>query len=156
MTDEAVKAQDIQDAAEPALLDDSQRAVIFYDGHCGLCHRSVRYAIRHDHQGLILIAPLHGETFEKLISPDKTADLPDSVVLRLPDGSLHTHTDAVICTLELLGGNQQRIAQILRFIPRVLRDFGYNLVARLRHWLFAAPEQACPMLPDHLRQRFRS
>lgn len=144
------------DAIEPADLDDSLRPVLFYDGHCGLCHNSVKYALKHDKNGHLLIAPLRGELFEKLISAEDQARLPDSVVLREPDGTLLTHTTAVVGVLRHLGGRQKLYAGILKFFPRVLRDFGYNLVARLRHRLFSTPEQACPMMPDHLRQRFRS
>jgi hypothetical protein len=36
----------------------------------------------------------------------------------------------------------------------VLGDAAYDLVARLRHRLFALPPDACPVTPPHLRARF--
>jgi len=42
----------------------------------------------------------------------------------------------------------------VRLVPRPLRDVVYRCVARVRRRIFAAPKDACPLLPKHLRERF--
>ena len=51
----------------------------FYDGHCGLCHRIVRFVIQHDREQVFRFAPLQGETASKQLP----RDLPDSVVVEM-------------------------------------------------------------------------
>ena len=48
-----------------------QREIIFYDGHCGLCHAAVRFVVaRDDREEGFVFAPLGGETFrETLLLP---------------------------------------------------------------------------------------
>ena len=61
----------------------AQPELLFYDGHCGLCHRSVQFLLRHDPGGRAFrFAPLQGCTFEATIPPAQRAQLPDSMVIR--------------------------------------------------------------------------
>ena len=39
-------------------------------------------------------------------------------------------------------------------IPAALRDRAYDWIAGVRHRLFTAPVEACPIIPKHLRARF--
>lgn len=129
------------------------RSILFYDGHCGLCHRTVRLLLAEERGAEPLgFAALQGETFRRLV-PDP-GGLPDSVVLREPDGTLRVRSGAVIILLERLGGIWRGIGFALRGLPRPLRDALYNLVARLRHRLAAQPGETCPVIPPALRARF--
>jgi predicted DCC family thiol-disulfide oxidoreductase YuxK len=56
--------------------------------------------------------------------------------------------------LARLGGAWGALAVVLRAVPRPVRDAGYDLVARVRHRLFARPPAACPLLPPALAARF--
>lgn len=129
------------------------REVIFYDGHCGLCHAFVRFTAQRDHAARFAFAPLGGETFRAapLASP---ADLSDSVVVRTATGGWLVRSAAVLHVLRSLGGGWRALAALLGVLPRPLLDWGYRVVARLRRKLFAAPVAQCPRVPDSLRSRF--
>jgi predicted DCC family thiol-disulfide oxidoreductase YuxK len=130
-------------------------ATLFYDGDCGLCHRAVRFVLAEDRDGCAFrFAPLASETFEKALPAAERAALPDSLVVRTPDGRILVRTAAVreICTR--LGGLWRALAVASLALPERLLDRGYDGVARIRKRLFARPAEACPIVPAELRQRF--
>lgn len=130
-------------------------SMVFYDGACGLCHHTVRFAIARDRDGSrFRFAALGGETFRRLVPETARAGLPDSIVVLTPDGRLLTRSAAVVHILERIGGTWRLPAELLNLIPRTIRDLGYNGIARIRHRLFARPTDACPVTPPALRTRF--
>lgn len=130
-------------------------ATLFYDGGCGLCHRAVRFVLARDRDGRAFrFAPLHGETFAALVSPAARAALPDSLVLREPDGTLRARSDALRAIGRRLGGPWGVLAALAGLVPASLLDAGYDALARVRHRWFAPPPAACPVLPPALRVRF--
>lgn len=128
---------------------------VFYDGHCGLCHGVVRFLLARDHDGTrFRFAPLQGDTVRQFVPDDVRASLPDSLVAVPPSGEVLTRSAAVIRLLTELGGGWRALAAMLRVVPRTIRDAAYDLVARVRTKLFAAPAEVCPMMPPELRARF--
>lgn len=128
--------------------------IIFYDGHCGLCHAFVRFAIARDRDGRYRFAPLQGETIRRRLAPERIAALPDAVVLLEPDGGILVKSDAALRVLEALGGGWRAASRVARLLPRFLRDAVYDAVAGIRHRLFPPPPEACPVVPQELRDRF--
>jgi len=128
--------------------------ILFYDGTCGLCHGAVLFALKRDKAGRFRFAPLQGETLAELTPEDVRVALPDSLVLREPDGRLFTRSSAVIALLQGLGPFWRMMGALLWIIPRPLRNLGYDLVAKVRHRFFKEPEGACPLVPLELRSRF--
>jgi predicted DCC family thiol-disulfide oxidoreductase YuxK len=129
--------------------------ILFYDGHCGLCHRTVKFVLRHDRTGgAFRFAPLQGETFAALVPPERRAGLPDSIVVRTLDGSLLERSDAFIHILRRLGDGWKALAGILAVMPRPVRDTIYDFVARIRYRVFGRRDELCPIVPADLRARF--
>lgn len=129
--------------------------MVFYDGHCGLCHRSVKFVLPRDPDGTrFVFAPLQGTYIRTKLDDDAIAALPDSIVLLEPDGTLRTRSDAALAILHRLGGGWKLLAGVGRIAPRPLRDWVYDLVASIRHKLFKRPDAACPVVPRELRARF--
>jgi predicted DCC family thiol-disulfide oxidoreductase YuxK len=128
--------------------------LVFYDGDCGLCHRSVRWIAARDREGVFRFAPLGGETFRALVPPAERAALPDSVVVRTPEGALLLRSDGTVRVLRRLGGGWAVLGALLAAVPRALRDAAYDAVARVRGRLFARPARGCPVASPALRARF--
>lgn len=128
---------------------------LFYDGHCGLCHRAVRFVLAEDPSGAAFrFAPLQGETFEQRVPPERRAELPDSIVVETHDGALLVRSAAFIHILRRLGGAWRVLAAILAVVPRPVRDAVYDFVARVRYRIFGRPDDVCPLVPPDLRKRF--
>jgi predicted DCC family thiol-disulfide oxidoreductase YuxK len=128
---------------------------IFYDGHCGLCHRAVRFVLKHDGAGnAFRFAPLQGHTFQLRVPSKQIPGLPDSFVVLTQEGKLLMRSDASVYVMRRLGGGWKILANILGVIPRGLRDAVYDFVARIRYRVFGRQDDLCPIVPSNLRARF--
>lgn len=131
-------------------------ARVYYDGACGLCHRSVRFLLAEDRDAVFRFAPFASQSFEAAVPPDERRELPDSVVLILSDGTRLVRSAAFIEIGRRLGGIWRAAAAVASVLPAGLRDAAYDFVARVRHRLFRRPAEACPLVPPALRERFES
>jgi predicted DCC family thiol-disulfide oxidoreductase YuxK len=133
----------------------SKPEFLFYDGHCALCHRSVRFVLKHDRSGnAFRFAPLQGDTFQARVSADRQAGLPDSIVVLTAQGSLLVRSGAFLHILRRLGGGWKFLAGVFALIPRPVRDFVYDFIARVRFRVFGRRDNLCPIVPPELRARF--
>ena len=129
--------------------------LMFYDGGCGLCHRSVKFVLARDLEGTrFRYAPLQGSTFQAAYDPARRGELPDSVIVRTADGRTLVRSRAALHIAERLGGGWRVLARILGLLPTWLLDGGYDGIARVRGRLFDRPEGSCPMRSPELRGRF--
>jgi len=128
--------------------------MMYYDGRCGLCHRSVKFVLARDDAARFHYAPLESDGFRRAIPARVRAGLPDSVVIVTSAGRVLVRSDGLVHVLGRLGGVWGVLGFVLACIPRPLRDWVYDGVAAVRHRLFARPERACPLMPPELRGRF--
>jgi predicted DCC family thiol-disulfide oxidoreductase YuxK len=128
---------------------------LFYDGHCSLCHWAVEFVVRRDRgQPPVRFAPLAGETFRRLVPPERRHSLPDSVVLLTPGGELLLRSEATRYLMRRAGPFWRLLAALSGVLPRRLRDTLYDFVARRRQRWFGRTEELCPVLPAGLAERF--
>ena|SRR5579859_2435560 len=128
--------------------------IIFYDGHCGFCHRFVRYVALKDHAGLFHFSTRETKVFTERVPAEVRTTLPPSVVVLRNDGKVLLRSDATIHILTRMGGSDAKWAAIMKLFPRVLRDTGYRCIATIRRHIFAEPKDVCPVVPEELRSRF--
>jgi predicted DCC family thiol-disulfide oxidoreductase YuxK len=129
--------------------------MLFYDGHCGLCHRAVRFVLRHDRSGnAFRFAPLQGLTFQARVSVNQRSGLPDSIVVLTKEGLLLVRSNAFLYILRRLGGGWKMFGGVLAVIPRPVRDAVYDFIARIRYRVFGTRQDWCPVVPPDLRARF--
>jgi predicted DCC family thiol-disulfide oxidoreductase YuxK len=129
--------------------------ILFYDGHCALCHGAVKFVLRQDRSGKAFrFAPLQGQTFQSRVSADQCAALPDSVVVLTEEGLLLVRSNAFLHIFRRLGGGWRILAGALRVIPRPVRDLAYDFIARIRYRIFGRRDEVCPIVPADLRARF--
>jgi predicted DCC family thiol-disulfide oxidoreductase YuxK len=76
------------------------------------------------------------------------------VVFQDESGVVFTRSDATLRAISRLGGTW-RLANVLRVIPRPLRDAVYGFVARHRYGWFGVA-QMCVLPPAPVRRRFLS
>jgi predicted DCC family thiol-disulfide oxidoreductase YuxK len=129
-------------------------ATMFYDGTCGLCHRAVRFVLAEDRHGVFTLAPLQSPAFERLVSVEERADLPDTIVVRSRGGRLLVRSRAVLAIGMALGGLWRLAGLLLTAVPPPLADQVYDFVASVRGRFFAPPDAPCPIVPLRLRDRF--
>jgi predicted DCC family thiol-disulfide oxidoreductase YuxK len=136
--------------------------IVLYDGICGLCNRSVQFVLKHDREGIFRFASLQSPLAAGLLERHgrDASDL-DTVYVVLgcdpsngkKGGRLLARSDAVLFIMRRLGGFWGAMAGLLRLIPRVVRDWGYGIVARIRYRVFGKYD-TCPVPSAETRERF--
>ncbi len=131
-----------------------ERATLFYDGTCALCHRLARFVLAEDVVEGITFSPLQSDYFRSALTSEERTGLPDSIVLKSDDGLL-LEGDAAIRILKMLGGLWLALGLLLSVFPRQWRNAAYHFVGDRRYRIFGRTETACPVVPERLRTRFR-
>ena len=127
--------------------------VLFFDGDCGFCTRSVRFVYEYDEKGLIEFAPLQGELAGKYSLKGYSEKGGGSmVILREEDGGIFTKGDALIELGKTLGGVFMVLAWFFSFLPNRIRNRLYDLVAMNRYKLSVA----CQLPDEGLLKRMRN
>lgn len=129
---------------------------LLYDGDCGLCHRAVTFVLEQDaSESAFVFTPLRSERARAALpDPKLHTMLPDSIVVVTERGEVLTKSSAALYIGLRLGGLWRGLATLGRLVPRDLRDLAYDLIAAVRHRVFAKPQDVCPMLPPEMRSRF--
>ena len=131
--------------------------VLFYDGVCGLCNRTVQFVLRHDREKKFRFAPLQSGFAARLLGKNgvDASDLNSFyiVVFREEGEALLKRSEAALFVMEKLPGIWPAVAQGLRLVPRVIRDWGYRVIARNRYRMFGKYE-TCPIPMESDRERF--
>ena len=126
--------------------------IVLFDGVCNLCTGFVQFLIPRDPDGRFHFASLQSDVGESLLEERGLADHDlDSVVL-IEGDDVYVKSSAVIRIASILGG-VYALARPLRFLPRRLRDWGYDVVAANRYRLFGKKEQ-CMMPSGDVQSRF--
>lgn len=133
------------------------RHLVFYDGQCGVCDRAVAFLLRIDHKELFAFAPLGGESAKRLLplaGEGVTVDLDTLILVEnyREDGKrkFYFFGKAVLRICWLLGGAWSLLG-VFSFLPGVLYDWKYRLIARHRNRLFK--DQIC-LAPSQFPNRF--
>lgn len=128
------------------------RPILFFDGACNLCHGTVRFVLAHERDATLRFASLQSEVArETLARHGLDAATTQSTVL-VDDAGAHLRSEAV---WRLARHLQQpwRTGAVLRFLPRVLRDAAYDVVARNREAWFGR-RATCDLPSAGARERF--
>jgi predicted DCC family thiol-disulfide oxidoreductase YuxK len=132
-------------AKEMSTIANQSKPIVFYDGTCGFCNRTVNLLLDTDTDKNLCYAALQGSTAEEVLPKELREDL-DTFVLW--DGeTTHTKSDAaleVICYLP----KKYRWLRVFRFAPRFIRNGVYSLVAKYRYRLFGKSDSCRLPLPD--------
>lgn len=134
--------------------------IVLYDGVCGLCSRLVRFILRRDQPGTFRFASLQSALAARFLARHdlNPGDL-DTVYLvvnpdsQVPPEFLLSRFDAVLFVLKQLGAFWRPVAFLLQLLPKSLREFVYNTVARHRYRIFGRFE-SCPLPRAQDRGRF--
>lgn len=130
-----------------------EKPVLFFDGVCGLCNRSVDFAMSRDPEGRLLYSPLQGETATELLSEQDRENIDTVIFLPADRSRVYRRSAAAVRVLWLLGFPWNVCGWLLWLIPLPLRNVGYRLIAKARYRFFGKHE-TCRMPTPEERSRF--
>lgn len=135
----------------PAASD--REAIVLFDGECNLCQRAVQFILRRDRRRRFRFAALRsGAGRTALAAAGAPADLPDSMVLLEGGGRIHLRSGAALRIARRLSMPWPLFAVLLA-VPRPLRDWAYDVLARRRLRWFGRADRCLVPSPE-LRSRF--
>lgn len=128
--------------------------LVLYDGTCGMCSKLVVWLLAHEADAALVFAPLQGET--AAAARAAYANIPptiDTVVL-VTDGRAFLRSQAALRLCRHLRA-PWRWLYGLRWIPALLLDPAYRLVAAVRYRIWGHAD-ACALVTAAQRARFRA
>ena len=135
-------------------MSSSQTHILLFDGVCNLCNRVVQFVIKRDTKATIKFASLQSDAGQVLL---KKVGLPTdnftSIVLII-NNNHYLKSTAGLRVLKELGG-VWKLLYVFIFLPKPLRDFIYDLIAKNRYQMFGKRD-VCMLPTDDLKQRFLS
>jgi predicted DCC family thiol-disulfide oxidoreductase YuxK len=116
--------------------------IVFFDGDCPFCSRSVLFLIKIDNTQQLRYARLSSQFAERFLGAlYQEAVERDTIVLSYND-QLYFESDALIMALKSVN-RLSVVSGLLALTPRAVRNFFYRKVARNRRRLASS----CPAIP---------
>ncbi len=129
-----------------------QNPVILFDGVCNLCNGSVLFILNRDPSGIFRFAPLQSDTGKNLLSKfDLPNDKFDSIIL-VENNEYYLRSTAALKILQRLGA-LWKIVYVFMLVPRPVRDYIYDIVARNRYKWYGKRAE-CMIPSSDIESRF--
>lgn len=125
--------------------------IILFDGNCNFCSGSVQFILKRDPHKYFRFASLQGDAAKKLLIKHGISEEIDSFVV-IDKDHCYIKSSAALQVCQHLGGFW-RLVSIFRFVPRPLRDYVYDIVAKNRYKWFGE-RSSCLIPTPELRERF--
>ena len=126
--------------------------VVLFDGVCNLCSGSVRFLIEHDSGATLRFAPLQSDVAGDLLDAVGLHDYDFDTIVLVEGEEYYTKSDAALRIARHLG-RPWSLLWAFRYVPRLLRDAVYDIVASSRYAVFGRKEQCMVPTPE-VRDRF--
>ncbi len=126
--------------------------IVFFDGVCNFCNYWVSFAIKRDRKKKLKFTTLQGKTTKELFEQYKINITSLNSVILIDKGKVYTQSSAAIRICKYLNGGW-KLFYGLMIIPKFIRDFFYNIIARNRYKWYGKRDECMVPTPE-LRERF--
>jgi len=111
------------------------RIILFYDGECGVCSRTVRFILKNEHSNDMFFSSLQGEFAIYFLAEHGIESISANTLYLFENGKLYNKSKAALKLIDYLK-RPFGILKILYIFPRFLRDFVYDRIAANRKVFF--------------------
>ena len=125
---------------------------MLFDGVCKLCTGAVAFLLRHEQDQVLRFAPLQSPAGMRLMQEYGIEPSQMKTFVVIADGKAYVRSDAAIRVARSLRG-AWKLLGVIGIVPRPIRDYAYDVVARNRYRWFGRHEVCIAPTPE-LRKRF--
>ncbi|MDD3772464.1 MAG: thiol-disulfide oxidoreductase DCC family protein [Weeksellaceae bacterium] len=126
--------------------------IILFDGVCNLCNSTVQRIIRNDDQNKFQFASLQSDFGQKFLQKNQLNSTEFKSLILIDENHCYFKSDAALRIGKELKGIY-KISSFLLWIPKFIRDFGYDFIAKNRYKWFGKSE-SCWLPTPELKQKF--
>jgi predicted DCC family thiol-disulfide oxidoreductase YuxK len=126
--------------------------IILFDGVCNLCNGTVKFILRNDRKAVFKFAPLQSPIIQQLLKKHGLLNNTADTFVYFKEGVACIKSKAVLEVLKTLGW-PWKAGYLFIIIPRPVRDFIYDLIARSRYRIFGKMDSCMVPLPEY-KSRF--
>ena len=136
-------------------MPESTQSIILFDGVCNLCNGAVRFIIERDAAAQFHFAALQSDFGQQILQQFKLPTAALDTIILIENGQAFTRSTAALRVARRLDSVGWRVfgKVALAIVPRFVRDFFYNLIARNRYRMFGKQTE-CWLPTPELRARF--
>jgi predicted DCC family thiol-disulfide oxidoreductase YuxK len=125
-------------------------AVVLFDGTCAFCERSIRFIASRDN-GYFKFGASQNPAGRALLARFGTDREAARSIILIENDQLYLRSEAVLRIVRHLSA-PWKYASVFLWVPLVLRDPVYRIVAAIRHRI-AGSSNACEVPPPEIRSR---
>ena len=124
-----------------------------FDGVCNLCNSAIQFVIKRDKKNLYKFAALQSDAATALLK-ERGIDTSkiDSIILIDPNTAYYIKSSAALEIGKTFGG-VWRLIGVFEWVPRPLRDWVYDLIAKNRYSWFGKQNE-CMIPTPELKAKF--
>ena len=126
--------------------------IILFDGFCNLCSGVVKFIIRNDRGLVFKFAAIQSPMIQQLLKKHGMLNNTADTFVYFKEGVVYIKSKAALELLKTLGW-PWKAGYFFIIIPRPVRDFMYDLIARSRYRLFGKKDSCMVSLPEY-KNRF--
>lgn len=129
-----------------------EHPVILFDGGCNLCDSAVQFIIRRDPQARFRFAAMQSPAAQRLLGRQRLTEVNDATMVLIEDGEVFLKSTAALRIARRLPVVRFMMSPLI-LVPRLLRDMGYDFIARNRFSWFGR-KGVCLLPSADVRRRF--
>ena len=125
---------------------------ILFDGVCNFCNASINFVIDRDSQKIFKFAALQSDVGQQILRENNFPQSEFDSIFLTDGNKIYQKSDAALEIAKRLDG-AWKIFYFFKIVPRFIRDFVYDLVAKNRYKIFGKSE-SCRIPTPELKERF--
>ena len=125
--------------------------IIFFDGECNVCDKSVQFIIKRDPKGYFKFASIQSDIGKKILKQFKVPTNINSFIF-IDNEKCYYKSSAALRISKNLNG-LWKLLYFLLVVPRPIRDFFYGILANNRYKWFGKKD-ICILPSPEIRKRF--
>lgn len=130
----------------------TDKPILLFDGVCNFCNSSVNFIVDRNSSKDILFSSLQSETGQQLLERFNLPKENFSSLVLVEGDKYYTKSTAALKVAGHLDGAWKGL-KVLKIVPKFIRDFGYDLIAKNRYKWFGKTDQ-CRIPTKEMRERF--